>query len=186
MKTRILFLLASLSLFVSSASAQSAGSLVKAGTEALSTNLLRNKISRLFATFPNGGFAGVGYIPQTVIHTATKVEPISPLILPTTLPSFAAGDILVQMGGFHLYMDGSWYLSHGQNLFEKLFQQPNPIIYPSQILTHPTFSEYLEKNHITVDPSKTSRYDDFIKATEQQQTPGELPELLDLFPTNPK
>ncbi len=86
---------------------------------------------------------------------------------PPGLPSFASGDMLVRVGNFHLYHQGTWYLVHPGATAEKLLKQPTQIIFPSQRLHSSEFTDFLRENNWAIDPKKTSHFDQLISDTEK-------------------
>lgn len=108
-------------------------------------------------------------IPTTSIIPVTDVVSHSPI--PTGMPSYSYGDVLVQVGNFNLFHNNHWYwVQPGAGA--EIVPQPTKIIFPSQRMASPDFANYLKEKGISIDPAKTSRYDSYILATEKFNTFG--------------
>ena len=104
---------------------------------------------------------------------ATSIIPVSGVIshpsISVGMPSYAYGDVLVQVGNFHLFHNNQWYwVQPGAGA--EMVSQPTKIIFPSQRIGSRDFAKYLEDHRITLDPNKTSRYDSSIAETEKFNT----------------
>ena len=175
MKIRTIGLLFLFTFSCMTAGAQGLPKIIKKGVKAAGKASTDSATGSLFHWFPCGGLTGWWHSSQFTSPAAMAAQTQTEVTAtPLSLP---AGDVLMRIGGFHLYMNNAWYLVHADAVLKQLPQRPSTIIYPSKVLTHPVFSEYLEKHQIQLDPQKSSPFDAIIKATELQQNPGILPRL---------